>query len=41
MHWSRDEIMNFSHMERIRWCNEISKINKKVNNDKDDNPFAI
>ena len=31
MHWSREEIFSLSHSERIRWCNEISKINSKIN----------
>ena len=30
-HWSYDEIMNMEHGERQRWCKEISKINKKIN----------
>ncbi len=33
MHWSREEIMSLSHQERIRWCNEISKINRKLNDE--------
>jgi len=33
-------------MERVRWCNEISKINQKMNNSsskssKDSNPFNL
>lgn len=32
-HWSHEEIMNLEHKERIRWCNEISKINKGLNGD--------
>ena len=31
MHWSREEIFSLPHSERIRWCNEISKINSKIN----------
>ena len=31
MHWSREEILSLTHAERIRWCNEISKINSKIN----------
>ncbi len=33
MHWGRDEIMNLSHLERIRWCREISRINRKLNDE--------
>ncbi len=31
MHWSHDEIMAFPHRDRVRWCEEISKINSKLN----------
>ena len=31
MHWGRDEIFSLNHLERIRWCGEISKINRKLN----------
>jgi hypothetical protein len=30
-HWSYEEVMNLEHHERRRWCEEISRINKKVN----------
>lgn len=30
-HWSNDEIMNLEHKERKRFCDEISKINSKLN----------
>ena len=30
-HWSHDEVMNLEHRARRRWCEEISKINKKLN----------
>jgi hypothetical protein len=33
MHWSHEEIMNLEHAERIKWCDQISKINKNLNND--------
>lgn len=33
MHWSHDEIMKFSHKERKKWCDEISKINRKLNDE--------
>jgi hypothetical protein len=29
--WSHEEIMNMEHRERRRWCEEISKINDKLN----------
>lgn len=31
LHWSHDEIMQMDHRERRRWCEEISKINRKLN----------
>ncbi|MGN1041836.1 MAG: DUF6760 family protein [Acutalibacteraceae bacterium] len=30
-HWSCSEIMNLPHKERVRFCSEISEINKKTN----------
>lgn len=30
-HWSRKEIMDLEHKERIRFCEEISNINMKMN----------
>ena len=30
-HWQRDEIPDLPHRERHRWVEEISKINKKIN----------
>ena len=29
--WSHEEIMNMEHSQRRLWCEEISKINKKLN----------
>lgn len=40
MHWGHDEIMGFSHLERIRWCNEISNINRRLN-DEPENMFKL
>jgi hypothetical protein len=30
-HWSRDELMGLEHGERRRWCEEISSINRRFN----------
>ena len=30
-HWSHDEIMEMPHGERKKWCEEISAINKTLN----------
>jgi len=32
-HWSYKEITELSHRERISCCEEVSKINKKLNGD--------
>jgi len=32
-HWDYDTIMNLEHRERMLWCEEVSKINKKLNGD--------
>jgi hypothetical protein len=29
-HWGYDEIMAMEHRERRRWCEEISKINRRL-----------
>ncbi|WP_310735598.1 DUF6760 family protein [Cohnella herbarum] len=34
-HWPHDDIMNMEHRERRRWCDEISKINRKLNDEPD------
>lgn len=33
VHWSRDDVLKLTHSERIRWCKEISEINKKVSHE--------
>lgn len=40
MHWSQEEIMGFSHRDRLRWCKEISEINSKLNQEPE-NVFKI
>jgi len=30
-HWSFEEVMTLEHLERRRWCQEISAINHKIN----------
>ena len=40
MHWQPEAIAKFSHGERRRWCEEISKINSKLN-DEPENIFKI
>lgn len=31
LHWPREELMGLDHLERRRWCREVSEINKKLN----------
>lgn len=38
--WSEVQIMNLSHIERRRYCEEISRINRKLNGGTK-NPFEI
>lgn len=33
LHWSRDQVMMLDHLERRRWCNEVSRINKQLGDD--------
>lgn len=40
LHWSHDEIMNLSHRDRRKWCEEISKINSDLNQEPE-NVFKI
>lgn len=38
VHWSLEDVFGLPHYERIRWCKEISEINRKVSREpqKDD-----
>jgi len=40
-HWSHREITELSHRERLFYCNEISKINKKLNGEHKKNIFDV
>ena len=40
LHWSSDEVMNLNHLERRRWCREVSAVNKKLSNN-EDNTFSL
>ncbi|MBO9606500.1 MAG: hypothetical protein J7639_11135 [Paenibacillaceae bacterium] len=44
LHWPHDEIMSMEHRERRRWCDEISRINRNLNDDggsKPENVFDV
>lgn len=30
LHWDFETILNMEHRDRMRWCDEASKINKQV-----------
>lgn len=30
-HWSHDDVLALPHWERRRWCEEISRINERMN----------
>ncbi|WP_204244524.1 MULTISPECIES: DUF6760 family protein [unclassified Flavonifractor] len=33
LHWSREEVLSMNHLERLRWCREVSRINSQLNNE--------
>lgn len=33
LHWSHDEIIRMEHRERKRWCEEVSRIHRKISNE--------
>lgn len=39
-HWAHDEIMAMEHRDRRRWCEEISRINRQLN-DEPENMFDV
>lgn len=32
-HWSNEEVLGLEHLERRRWCRQVSFINKKLSGD--------
>ena len=36
LHWSRDEVMRLNHLERRRWCREVSAVNAESREGKQD-----
>jgi len=39
-HWPHDDIMGMEHRDRRRWCEEISRINRQLN-DEPENMFDV
>ena len=33
LHWDHDQLLHMEHKQRQRWCQEVSKIHKKLNVD--------
>lgn len=33
-HWSLEEIINLEHRDRQKWCEEISRINQRLGEEK-------
>ena len=31
LHWGLDEILSLDHAERKKWCQEVSRVNEKIN----------
>lgn len=40
LHWSHDDIMALPNPERLRWCKEISNINRNME-EVPENPFLL
>ena len=40
LHWPLDALMVVDHLERRRWCDEVSNINRRLNQEPD-NVFAL
>lgn len=40
-HWAHSDILNMEHRDRIKWCNEISNINKSKTEPTERNIFDI
>jgi hypothetical protein len=30
LHWSYDELLHMEHAERRRWCDEVSRMNRRL-----------
>jgi hypothetical protein len=33
LHWPADQILGLDHRERRRWCEEVSRINRRLNDE--------
>jgi len=39
-HWPHSEIMDMNHIERLRWVNELARINRTLNEPSDADSFG-
>lgn len=40
-HWPLEEVLSLPHLERERFCREISRINQEANGERENNIFQI
>ncbi len=40
-HWSLEEALDLPHLERERFCREISRINQRANEGEEKNIFTV
>ncbi len=40
-HWANADILNMEHRDRIKWCDEISSINKAKSQEPERNIFDV
>lgn len=41
LHWSRNDVMSLSHLERRRWCSEVSAVNQKLSGPEQNKSFEF
>ena len=41
LHWSRNDVMQLSHLERRRWCSEVSAVNQKLSGPEKGQSFSF
>ncbi len=41
LHWSRNDVMCLSHLERRRWCSEVSAVNQKLSGSEQKKTFEF
>ncbi len=41
LHWSRNDVMCLRHLERRRWCSEVSAVNQKLSGSEQKKTFEF